>query len=347
MILQGYAKYFYGVGLLLLLFMGCPNSSEDDSWDAYDAAVYREIVTVIPAGTNAVISGSGGDGVFVAGRTITLSPYGISRYEVTWELWDEVYSWAVARGYRIFNRGIEGHGTSGTGDGGKGWTAAQRKTRPVTSITWRDAIVWCNAYSEMHGLEPVYYENDDGPVLKRSLSDIPPAGGLPNTAADLVVVKPGAGGFRLPSEAEWEYAARGGGPAADWNYPYPGSNDIEDVAWYLTNSYELGSGNAAYGVHRVGSKSGGFYDGANLLGLYDMAGNVSEYCWDWFDDAITASTPVDGPDMGTFAHRVMRGGGWSSYAVDCDITKGRNYTRPWVGSVYVGFRVAKNLQEGK
>jgi formylglycine-generating enzyme required for sulfatase activity len=91
----------------------------------------------------------------------------------------------------------------------------------------------------------------------------------------------------------------------------------------------------------VGSKTGGAYDGANRLGLYDMAGNVSEYCWDWYGTIMTG-TPSDGPDMGTFAHRVMRGGGWSSKAGACTINS-RNYTRPWVGSVYVGFRIARSL----
>ncbi|GHV30305.1 hypothetical protein AGMMS4952_17120 [Spirochaetia bacterium] len=335
MILKECVNYFYGVCLLLLLFTGCPTGNGDPGDD--EPEVYREIVTVIPAGTAVVLSGSGSDGVFVTGRTLTLSPFGLSRYEITWELWDEVYSWAVTHGYHIINRGIEGHGTSGTGDNSKGWSADQRKTRPATSMTWRDAIVWCNAYSEKQGLDPVYYESSSGPVLKKSLGDIPPTGGLPDTPADLVFVKPDAKGFRLPTEAEWEYAARGGDQTVpDWNYLYPGSSAIDNVAWYLINAYELGGNHAAYGVHPVGSKTG------NRLGLYDMGGNVSEYCWDWYDEPITADTPIDGPGMGTFAHRVMRGGGWSSYAKDCTAANSRNYTRSWVGSVYVGFRVARS-----
>jgi formylglycine-generating enzyme required for sulfatase activity len=322
-----------GVGLFVLLFAACASRSIGPQ----TPEKYREIITVVPADTVVVARGSDSEGVFMADRGLVLSPYGIARHELVWELWDEVCSWAAAHGYRIANRGIEG-----SGDGGKGLTAAQRKLRPVTGITWRDAIAWCNAYSEMQALEPVYYESG-GAVLKESLANIPPAGGLPDTAADLAFVKPGAKGFRLPTEAEWEFAARGGDQnVPDWNYPYPGSSAIEDVAWYLANSYELGDANADYGVHPAGSKTGGLYGGANRLGLYDMGGNVSEYCWDWFD-TITADTPVGGPDRGTFAHRVMRGGGWSSYAEACSAAHSRNYVRPWVGSRRVGFRIGRSL----
>jgi formylglycine-generating enzyme required for sulfatase activity len=105
------------------------------------------------------ITGTSGSQIFISGRTVTLSAFQIAQYETTYELWKEVYDWATdntARGgsvYTFANAGAEGHGTNGTGTAAE----AERKTRPVTAINWRDAIIWCNAYSEMSGREPVYY----------------------------------------------------------------------------------------------------------------------------------------------------------------------------------------------
>ena len=141
-------------------------------------------------------------------------------------------------------------------------------------------------------------------------------------------MKPGANCYRLPTEAEWEYAARGGNKSATtyWNYTYAGSNTVDDVAWYGDNSYS----GADYGAHRVGTK------GVNDAGLYDMSGNVAEWCWDGVSGLITESTPAAGAnDFSTT--RALRGGSWSSNANQCEVAnRGSSYSSYRSG----GFRVA-------
>ena len=109
--------------------------------------------------------------------------------------------------------------------------------------------------------------------------------------------------FRLPTEAEWEYAARGGNMSK--GYKYSGSNTIGDVAWYSSNSSSM--------THPVGTKA------PNELGIYDMSGNVYEWCSDWYGGySSSAQTNPTGPTSGSY--RVYRGGGWNFYARDCRVS---------------------------
>jgi formylglycine-generating enzyme required for sulfatase activity len=235
------------------------------------------MITVIPQGSTETITGSGGEGVFIAGRTLELPAYAVARYETSWELWREVCGWAASRGYRIANAGTAGQ----AGPGG---------SSPVTGITWRDAVVWCNAYSEMAGLDPVYYTGDT--VLRESLSII--SASDITSPADTARMELGSGGYRLPLEAEWEFAARNGG-----------------------------------------------------LGLFDMTGVIAEWCWDWLtreggENKISAETPLTGDGPGNFAHRVIRGGGWTADLDGAYVTN-RNYFRPFSSSPQIGFRTARSL----
>ena len=136
--------------------------------------------------------------------------------------------------------------------------------------------------------------------------------------------------FRLPTEAEWEYAARGGNKSH--GTIFAGGDDISDVAWYYGNSYAVGADNANYGTHPVGTKH------ANELGLYDMSGNVFEWCNDWYGNySEEAQTNPTGAEEGL--RRVTRGGSWYSVERDCRVTL-RNYDSPSNRSYSLGLRLA-------
>ncbi|WP_367391746.1 SUMF1/EgtB/PvdO family nonheme iron enzyme [Lewinella sp. LCG006] len=187
----------------------------------------------------------------------------------------------------------------------EGWG---RNQRPVINISWLDAATYCNWLSEQHGYTPVYEINlKSGSASLRSEK-----GRIPN-------------GYRLPTEAEWEYAARGG-VMGDKSERYSGSNNLSEVGWYEANSKDQ--------THPVAQLQ------PNNAGIYDMSGNVWEWCFDWYGEY--PSTPQRGPigpDAGS--HRIIRGGAWLQSADDCRVST-RQYRRPEEKTVYIGFRLARN-----
>jgi formylglycine-generating enzyme required for sulfatase activity len=147
---------------------------------------------------------------------------------------------------------------------------------PVVCVSWYDAVEYCNWLSRKEGLVPCYSVDD-------SINEVSP----------FVSCDFSANGYRLPTEAEWEYAARGGNKSR--GYIYAGSNSIDDVAWY--------HGNSEAQTHPVGQKK------PNELGLYDMSGNASEWCWDWF--GIYSTSPLTDPrGPSGDSQRMIRGGSW-------------------------------------
>ena len=185
--------------------------------------------------------------------------------------------------------------------------------RPVEQVSWYDAVAFCNRLNALEKL-PFCYFSDEKCKQPYTLE-----GELPNTGS--VYFKPASGAFRLPTDAEWDYTARNG----PFQPETAGSDRLKDIAWY--------GANGGTGTHPVGLLQ------PNALGLYDMSGNVWEWCWNWKDEypPEAQDDPVGPPDGSV---RVLRGGSWSGDSRFVRVSY-RNYNTPdYRGNGY-GFRLAR------
>jgi formylglycine-generating enzyme required for sulfatase activity len=249
-----------------------------------------------------------GEGVVWPRHNVTVRDFYIGKYEVT-----------QGQYYEVTSRNPSENDKNPDETARDGW-----KRLPVEYTSWYDTLVFCNKLSIKENLKPVYSINasvdpdewGDPPEKRRT------------AAWDAVKMDTGANGYRLLTEAEWEYAARGG--AKSRNFVYSGSNVITDVAWYTGINTDRTVG----AVHGVGKKQ------PNELGLYDMSGNVFEWCWDWEGPYPSAAqTNPLGAAIGT--HRVIRGGSWSTRNTFCMVLS-RQSNLPYYTGINLGFRVARN-----
>ncbi len=275
-------------------------------------------MALIPAGSFTMGNSIGDGDITDAGTVgVYVSSFYMDSNSVSYSLWQTVYNWATNHGYAFAHPGL-----------------GKAASHPVQTVDWYDCVKWCNARSEMEGLTPCYYTSAAQTTVYRT--------GEVDLAATWV--KWPARGYRLPTEAEWEKAARGG--LSGKRFPW-GNTISESLANYQgdTNdyhAYDLGP----TGYNSLFTNGGMPYTApvgsfaANGYGLYDMAGNIYDWCWDWYATSYAGGTNPLGPASGS--NRTFRGGCWTLTANYDRSANRRNFTPTIVGDG-LGFRCAMSF----
>ncbi len=243
--------------------------------------------------------------VFVSGRRLTIPDLYVCDHEVT-------------RGEYKALMGTDPSTADAYDKDGNKLTGDDVLKNLVNYVNWYAAIAYCNKLSVKEGLVCAYTVSGISDWENLAYSSIPTSS---NGTWNATTCNFEASGYRLPTEAEWEWLARGGE-----NYTYAGSNTVGDVAWYYSNTNQTGS-------RDVKTKA------ANGYGLYDMSGNVCEWCWDWRGD-ISSSTGASGASSGD--GRVQRGGSWSALRSGCEVAGRGGRDQPENRDKYSGFRLVRN-----
>ncbi len=246
-------------------------------------------------------------------HSVYVSAFYMDKYEVTQDLWNRVKAWGATNGYSYEYPG-----------------SAKAANHPVQSIDWYDMVKWCNARSQLEGRAPAYYTD-------AALTQV-------YTTGEIAPYVNWNGGYRLPTESEWEKAARGG--AVGHRFPW---SDTDTISESRANYYAA-SNTYPYDISPTYGYNPAFITGnepytspvgsfpPNGYGLYDMAGNVWEWCWDYAGTYPGApQTDPRGPSTGST--RVGRGGNWNFYAVDCRCAY-RYGNSPAYTATNIGFRCA-------
>ncbi len=243
---------------------------------------------------------------------VTVSQFYMGKNEVTKAEWDVVRTWAISNDYTDLGAG-----------------AGKASNHPVQTVSWWDVIKWCNAKSQKEGLTPCYTVS--GSVMK--------------TGTTAPTVNWTANGYRLPTEAEWEKAARGG--VIGKRFPW-GEDTISHTKANFNNigteTYKTGT-TGYHPTYYTGavpytSPVGSF--AANGYGLYDMAGNVWEWCWDWYGASTYVNGATDPRGAASGTYRVFRGGAWNYSADSCRAASRYIGFTPSYSNVDNGFRVARS-----